>query len=183
LGGGPRPNDRTGGWGDGDLDLDGLTSTGGRCWKPELGGASVVGEGGGRSRLAGECSCRGGVGSADLEEPLEDFGRSGLTAFWGTSVLGTGACCLSSLMVVAGGLTRFGFLARSLVGYNVANKRNIPASISGEVKVGRVRGNIRCIPSIERTDKNRKTRRTSDWVDRKEWMNNGGETAINEVPQ
>ena len=120
LGGGPRPNDRTGGWGDGDLDLDDRTSIGGLCRGPELGGESVVGEGGGRSRLTSECSCRGGVGSADLEEPPEDSGRSGLTAFGGVSILDTEACCLWSLIVAVGGLTRFGFLARSLVGYNAA---------------------------------------------------------------
>jgi len=123
LGGSPRPNDRTGGWGEGDLDLGDRTITGGWCRGPGLeGGASVVGEGGGKSRLAGECSCRGGVGIADLEEPPEDFRRSGLTTFVGVSVLDPEARCLSSLMVVAGGLTRFGFLARSLVGYNAAKQ-------------------------------------------------------------
>ena len=72
--------------------------------------------------MACGCSYRGGAGSGDVGEPPEDFRKSGMTAFEGVSVLDTGACCLSSLMVVAGGLTRFGFLARSLVGYNAAKQ-------------------------------------------------------------
>ena len=82
----------------------------------------MVGEGGSRSRLASECSCRGGVDNVNLEEPPEDFGSSGLATFGGVSVVDAEACCLSSLMVVAGGLTRFGFLARFLVGYNAAKQ-------------------------------------------------------------
>jgi len=114
LGGSVCPDNGTGGWGDGDLGSDDWTDPGGRRRGPAPGGASVVGERGGRSRLVGECF----VDNAGPEETVEDFGESGLTI----SVLGMGTGCLSSLTAAVVILARLGFLARSLVGYNAGEQ-------------------------------------------------------------
>jgi hypothetical protein len=117
LAGSVCPGNRTGGWGDGDLDLDDRIGTGDRCWGPGLeGDGSVAGGGSGRSRL--ECGrlAWGDVGGPGLEDTPEYFRRSGSVASWDISVLDVGTCCLSSLTIAAVTLTRFGFLARSLVG-------------------------------------------------------------------
>lgn len=122
MGGSACPDVWIGGWGDGDLELDDRTDTGGWCGGPELGGTSVVGEGGCGFPLTDECLGRGKVGGVDLEETFEGFTRSGSRSFKGTSILDTGAGCLSFLTVAAVILTRFGFLARSLVGCNAAKR-------------------------------------------------------------
>lgn len=123
LGGIVCPSDRASSWGDGDRDLDDRMGTGEKFCGPELEeGVSIVGGGRGRSRLVGECLGGGGVGNADLEETPE-IGRSWLAVFKSISVLDTWTCCLSSLTIAVAILARFGFLARPLVGYNAAKKK------------------------------------------------------------
>ena len=70
---------------------------------------------------AGEDGGRGDVGNVGLGGTPEDLGRSRLAVFGGISIFDiTGG--LSSLTMVDGIFTRLGFLARSLVGYNVAKQ-------------------------------------------------------------
>ena len=69
--------------------------------------------------MAGEYLSRGD-GDVGPGVTPEGFGGSGLTTFGGISLLNVGANCLSSSTIAAVLLTRLGFLARSLVGYNVA---------------------------------------------------------------
>lgn len=71
--------------------------------------------------MAGEYLGRGD-GNTDLEDTPEAFGGSGPAKFGGISLLKVGAGCLSSLTIAAVILTRFGFLARSLVGCNVSKQ-------------------------------------------------------------
>ena len=71
--------------------------------------------------MEGECLGRGDD-NVGLEDTPEAFGGSGLATFGGISLLEVGADCLSSLMIAAVILTRLGFLARSLVGYNSAKQ-------------------------------------------------------------
>ena len=69
----------------------------------------------------GEDGGRGDVDNAGLGGMPEDLGRSRLAVFGGISIFDiTGG--LSALTIVDGTFTRLGFLARSLVGYNVAKQ-------------------------------------------------------------
>ena len=71
--------------------------------------------------MAGEDLGRGD-GNVGPEDTPEAFGESGPARFGGISLLEVWAGCLSSLIIAAVILTRLGFLARSLVGYNAAKQ-------------------------------------------------------------
>ena len=75
--------------------------------------------------MAGEYLGRDG-GIVGLQGTFETFGGSGPATFRSISLLEVGGDCLSSLVTAAVILTRLGFLARSLVGYNPASKWNTP---------------------------------------------------------
>lgn len=79
----------------------------------------MIGEGGGRSRVTGEYFGRGD-GNVSPKDTPEAFGGSWSATSGGISLLEMGTGFLSSLTILAVILTRLGFLARSLVGYNVA---------------------------------------------------------------
>ena len=69
--------------------------------------------------MAGEYLSRGG-GTVGPEATFEAFGGSGSATFGSIWLLEVRTGCLSSLTTAAVILTRLGFLARSLVGYNAA---------------------------------------------------------------
>ena len=120
----------------------------------------------------------------DVRGTPEEFVKS-LTALGGTSVLDVGVDCLSTPATTAVILTRFGFLARSLVGYNAAKQGIIPAPISGRNEGSRGRKRMSGVFQVRSKQiKTAMENKTDRWLGglKKDGRKTKG-VAINEAPQ